>query len=204
MLERAIPSITAGALPPALPPFVASGMIYIPVIARARSVDDVLKELAVIFVALDTDRLRPLLDWSLPTGMPVAFAMLVRLVRMMFRARWDILEPRYQEVKYRSPTPERCAEITRSVLADYGRMQQDTLNQGIQGIDKFYGIFARDLRPGIEACGDEWVQLVDALRAAPAQNCDALAGRLKALRDNNARWLELAAKQFVLAVHDLP
>ena len=91
-----------------------------------------------------------------------------------------------------------------AVLADYARMQQDAVNQGIQGIDKFYGLFARDLRPDVEACGDEWARLIDALRGAPAQNSDALAGRLKALRDNNTKWLELAAKQFVVAVHDLP
>ena len=114
----AIPSLTAGSLPPALPPFLASGTLYIPVIARAQSVDDVLKELALIFVAIDKDRLRPMLDWSLPAAMPDGFAVLVRLVRMMFRARWDILEPSYQEIKYHSPTPERCAEI--GALRDRG------------------------------------------------------------------------------------
>jgi hypothetical protein len=71
---------------------------------------------------MDADRLRPLLDWSLPKNMPDTFAYLVRLIRMMFRARWEILEPRYQEAKYRLPTAECCAEIVRSVVADYGRM----------------------------------------------------------------------------------
>jgi TIR domain len=141
VLERALPSITAGALPPPLPPFPASGTLYIPVIARALSVDGLLTELSLIFVAADTDRFRRLLDWSLPTGMPDTFAMLVRLIRMMFRARWDILETRYQEAKYRSPTPVRCAEITRSVLEDYDRLQQDALDSGVQGIDKLYGVF---------------------------------------------------------------
>jgi hypothetical protein len=203
VLEQAIPSITAGSLPPALPPFLVSGTVYIPVIVRAQSVDDVLKELVLIFVAVETDRLRHLLDWSLPKGMPDAFAMLVRLVRMMFRARWDILEPRYQELKYHSPTPERCAEIARCVLSDYGRMQQDSQTQGITGIDKFYGLFSRELRPEVEACGDEWVQLTDALRAAPPENSSALAGRLKALRDNNAKWLKLAARQLAVTTDDL-
>jgi hypothetical protein len=203
VLERAIPSITAGALPPTLPPFVASAMLYIPVITRAQSVDGVLKEVALIFVATDADPLRRLLDWSLPAGMPDSFAMLVRLIRIMFRARWDILEPRYQEAKFHSPTPERRAEITRSVLADYDRVQQDALNQGIQGLDKFYGVFARDVRRDVEACGDEWAQLMGVLRTAPAENSDALTGRLKGLRDNNAKWLKLAAKQLALEVDDL-
>ena len=203
VLERAIPSLTAGSLPPALPPFLASGTLYIPVIARARSVDDVLKELALIFVAVDKDRLRPLLDWSLPAGMPDSFAVLVKLVRMMFRARWDILEPSYQEIKYHSPTPERCAEIGRSVVAGYDRLGRDAQSQGISGLDKFYGIFSRELRPDVEACGEEWSGLMNALRAAPAEGAEALAQRLKALRANNARWLKLAAKQFVVAVDDL-
>jgi hypothetical protein len=134
------------------------------VIARALSVDGLLTELALIFVAADTDRFRRLLDWSLPTGMPDTFAMLVRLIRMMFRARWDILEPRYQEAKYRSVTPARCAEITRSILEDYDRLQQDALDSGVQGVDRFYGVFSRDLRPDVAACGDEWTKLMDAMR----------------------------------------
>ena len=68
VLENAIPSITAGSLPPALPPFFASETLYIPVITRAESVDDVLKELALIFVAADRDPLRRMLDWSLPAS----------------------------------------------------------------------------------------------------------------------------------------
>ena len=203
VLEGAIPSLTAGSLPPALPPFLASGTLYIPVIARAQSVDDVLKELALIFVAIDKDRLRPMLDWSLPAAMPDGFAVLVRLVRMMFRARWDILEPSYQEIKYHSPTPERCAEIGRSVVAGYDRLGRDAVSQGISGLDKFYGIFSRELRPDVEACGEEWSELMNALRAAPAEGAEALAQRLKALRANNARWLKLAAKQFVITVDDL-
>jgi hypothetical protein len=202
VLEQAIPSITAGSLPPALPPFSASGRLYIPVIARAQSVDGVLNEVVLIFVAADTDRFRRLLDWSLPTGMPDAFAMLVRVIRMLFRARWDIIEPRYQEAKYRSPTQERCAEITRSILADYDRLQQDALDSGVQGIDKFYGAFSRDIRPDVVACGDEWTQLMNAMRATAPESAKALVGQLESLRANNAKWLGLAAKQFVNAVGD--
>jgi hypothetical protein len=203
VLERAISSITAGSLPPMLPPLLVSERLYIPVITRAQSVDGVLKELALIFVAAETDQLRRLLDWSLPTGMPDALAMIVRLIRIMFRARWDILEPRYQEAKFHSPTPERRAEITRSVLADYDRLQKDASSQGIQGLDKFYGVFSRDVRHDVEACGDEWSQLMKALQAAQADNSDALTAGLKGLRDNNAKWLKHASKQMVLEVDDL-
>jgi hypothetical protein len=203
-LERAIPSITAGSLPPTLPPFFASEVLYIPVITRAQSVDDALTELDLIFVKADTERLRRLLDWSLPGGMPDTMATLVRLIRMMFRARWDILEPAYQEaIQFRVPTAERCAEIVRAVAGDYDQMGRDALNQGIQGFDRFYGIFSRDLRPAVETCGQEWTRLMQELAAKPDETSEALAQRLKALRDNNATWLELAAKQFVLTVDDL-
>jgi TIR domain len=202
-LERALPSITSGSLPPALPPFFASTDIYIPVITRAESVDGVLGEIALIFVAVNTDRLRPLIDWTLPKGMPDAFAVLVRLVRMMFRARWDILEPRYQEARYQAPAPARCAELARAVIADYQKMQRDSETQGIQGLDKFYAVFSRELRTDVEACGDEWTRLMGALAEAPPDNSKALSGALKDLRDNNSRWLQLAAKQFVVFAGDL-
>ena len=202
-LESALTSLTAGSLPPALPPFFASGGIYIPVIARAQSVDGVLQEVILIFVAVNADRLRPLLDWSLPKNMPDTFAMLVRLIRMMFRARWEILEPRYQEAKYRLPTPERCAELVRLTVADYDRMSQDAENQGVTGLDKFYAIFSSDLRPKIEALGDEWSGLMKKLAAQPLQNSDDLSARLKDLLQNNAKWLEISASQFSLTAAEL-
>ncbi len=202
-LEQALPSITSGSLPPALSPFFASGDIYLPVITRAESVDGVLGQIVVIFVTINAERMRPLLDWTLPEVMPDSFAGLVRLVRLMFRARWDILEPRYQEARYRAPTPERCAELARLVLADYDRMRHDSENQGIRGLDQFYGLFARELRAEVEACGDEWSRAIAALAAAAPENAQALSSQLKDLRDNNAKWLQLAAKQFVFAAGDL-
>src|SRR5580704_4603025 len=202
-LEAALPSITAGSLPPALPPFFASGGIYLPVITKAESVDGLLQEVILIFVTMDADRLRPLLDWSLPKNMPDTFAMLVRLIRMMFRARWEILEPRYQEAKYRLPAAERCTEIVRSVVADYGRMSQDAENQGITGLDKFYAIFSPDLRPKIETLGDEWTGLMKKLAGEPVQNSDDLTVRLKALLENNAKWLEVSATQFAQTAAEL-
>ena len=44
---------------------------------------------------------------------------------------------------------------------------------------------------------------MNAMRAAAPQSAEALAGQLKSLRSNNAKWLGLAAKQFVDAVADL-
>jgi hypothetical protein len=58
------------------------------------------------------------------------------------------------------------------------------------------------LRPDVAACGDEWTKLMDAMRAAAPQSAEALVGQLQLLRANNAKWLSLAAKQFVDAVGD--
>jgi hypothetical protein len=202
-LEGALQSITTGALPPGLPPFLKSDQIYIPVVAKAESIDSMLDEVVLIFVSVNMDLLQPILAWYVPRGMPDAFALLVRLVRMMFTARWDILEPRYREAKYKAPTPERCAEIVRTVVADFDRMGHDLENQGIRGLDQFYAVFFHDLKPDIEACGEEWTRFMKALRTTPADNPDDLSNRIKDLLDNNSKWLELAARQFLHSVGEL-
>ena len=69
-LEKSIPSLAIGSLPPALPPFRASTGIYIPVVTRAESVDGILRQLAVIFVAPHVESLRPLFNWLFPDSMP--------------------------------------------------------------------------------------------------------------------------------------
>ena len=75
--------------------------------------------------------------------------------------------------------------------------------RAFRGSTRFYGIFARELRPDVESCGEEWTQLMQELGATPAETASVLSGRLKALRTNNARWLKLAAKQLLLEVDDL-
>ncbi|HTR14795.1 MAG TPA: TIR domain-containing protein [Roseiarcus sp.] len=202
-LEAALPSITVGSLPPALPPFFSGSDIYLPVITKAQSVDGLLEEVVLIFVTMNKELVRPLVDWSMPSNMPDSFVSLVRLVRLMFRARWEILEPRYQEAKYRLPSPDRCAEIVRSVVADYDRMRHYAESQGIVGLDKFYAVFQADLRTDIEACGDEWMDLMTKLGATPPQNSADLAARLRALLANNAKWLQHSAKQFAVATSQL-
>jgi hypothetical protein len=200
-LERALPSITEGVLPPALPPFIKSNHIYIPVIAKAESGDGVLRSVVLIFVAVQTDRLRPLLDWSVPDGMPASFVFLVQLFRMMFRARWEILEPRYQEARYHAPSAERCAELARVVLAEYDQMQRDAETQGMAGLDKFFSAFHRDLRPAVDEYGEEWMKLTQRLRT-PTDNPEELSRQLKDLLGNNAKWLGVSAKQLELTIAD--
>jgi hypothetical protein len=202
-LERALQSITTGVLPRGLPPFLKSEQIYIPVIAKAESMDSMVHEVVLIFVSVNMDVLQSMLAWSVPSGMPDTFALLVRLVRMMFTARWDILEPRYKEAKYNAPTPERFTEIISTVVADFDRLRHDLERQGIRGLEQFYAVFSLDLRTDIEACGEEWTQFINALRASPVLNPGDLSSRLKNLLDNNSKWLELGARQFAHRVGEL-
>jgi len=199
-LERAMKSITTGSLPPALSPFRTSKGIYIPVIAKAESVDGIVRQLAVIFVAANVERLRPLFNWILPVSMPERLKTLLQVVRMIFRARWEILEPRFKEAKYRAPSTERCSEIARLVIADYDEMQRDAENEGMTGLDSFYATFHHELKPEIEACGEEWMQHTELMRATPADNPEELSRQLKDLLGNNARWLAVVGKEFVLTV----
>ena len=202
-LERALPSMASGSLPPTLSPFRRAGGMYIPVVERAESVDGVMRKLSVIFVEASAERLRPLLDWSLPSGMPDSLAYLIRLLRMMFRARWEILQPKFEEVAFDSPPSERCVEIVRSILSDYNRMQTFAEHEGIAGLDKFHAAFERELRPEVDAYSDEWMQLMDRLRSAPPADAHELGNHLKQLLDNNAKWLGVGARQFALIIGDL-
>jgi hypothetical protein len=77
-------------------------------------------------------------------------------------------------------------------------MRQDTANQGITGLDQFYSYFADELQNDVRACGDEWNGLLTKLLAEPLQSSEDLSARLRDLLMNNAKWLELGAKQFAI------
>jgi hypothetical protein len=121
---------------------------------------------------------------------------------MIFKARWEILEPRFKEAKYGAPSTERCSEIARSVIADYDEMQHKAEKEGMGGLDRFYANFHRDLRPEVDACTEEWLQSTKLMRATPADNPEELGRQLKELLGNNARWLSVAGQQLVLTVSE--
>jgi len=123
-------------------------------------------------------------------------------VRMMFRARWEILQPRYQEVRFRTPTKERCADIAQAVVSEFAQMQRDADQVGMGGLDKFYSAFHRDLRDDVDAFSEEWMKLNEKLNAG-THDAEAVNEHLKNLLANNAKWLTIAAKQFSLTVTDL-
>jgi hypothetical protein len=199
-LERAMNAVASGQLPPPLSPFRSASGIYIPVIVRVELVDRILRQVFVIFVPADSDRLGPLFESSsLPMGMPAAFKSLIHLLRLMFRARWDVVEPRRTEAMFRKPSKERCTEIARVVISDYEQLNSDLADLNLGGFDAFHDIFNRELWDDIGACSDEWLALVDELKAEP-DDCQDLARVLTELRDNNAKWLNIGATQFAQSV----
>lgn len=199
-IEAAIPTVPSGVLPPALSPFRSAGGTFIPVIVKAEVTDDRLTDLVLIFVAAADERLRPLFGWTFPALMPEGMRGLLLLVRLMFRARWEILAPRHQELRYGRPAPD-AAEVAARVLADYDRLQRRAQAEGAAGADQFYGLFRRDLHGELRDCGEEWLALVERLRTP--ESPQAVTQTLEALLVNNRRWLDLAGRQFQQMVSDL-
>lgn len=198
-LEQAMATMASGQLPPPLSPFRTPSGIFIPVIVKAEIVDRKLRQVFVIFVPADPTRLGALFEGSsLPMGMPATFNSLVHLLRLMFRARWDILEPRLAEATYKKPPPskDRCAEIVRLVLSDYDELNCDLANVHLNTPDAFHEVFDDEFWKEIDTCGSEWVALTDNLRTKPPDNAAELSTSLKALRTNNARWMNIGATQF--------
>jgi hypothetical protein len=200
-LERAMAAIAAGQLPPPLTPFRSPSGIFIPVIVRAEIVDRVLRQVFVIFVPADSERLRPLFEGSaLPIGMPANLKSLIHVLRLIFRARWDILEPRRAEATYETPSKERCAEIAGVVLADYQQLTRDLASVNLKGDDAFHELFEEDLWKDIDAYSKEWLELTRRLKEELPDNAEDLARVLTELRSNNAKWMNISATQFTRAV----
>ena len=200
-LERAMAAMESGQLPPPLSPFRSPSGIFIPVIVRAEIVDRVLRQVFVIFVPADSERLGPLFEGSsLPIGMPANLKSLIHVMRLIFRARWDILEPRRSEAIYDNPSQERCAEIASVVLADYEELSRDLASLNLKGEDAFHELFDQDLWKEVDAYGEEWLKLARSLKAKSPDNAEELARLLTELRNNNAKWINISAKQFTHAV----
>jgi hypothetical protein len=200
-LESAMPAIATGQLPPPLSPFRSPSGIFIPVIVRAEIVDRVLRQVFVIFVPADPERLKPLFEGSsLPIGMPANLKSLIHVLRLVFRARWDILEPRRAEATYENPSKERCAEIARVVLADYQQLTRDLATLNLKGDDAFHELFEEELWKDIDGYGKEWLELTRRLNAELPDNAEELARVLTELRNNNAKWMNISAMQFTRAV----
>jgi hypothetical protein len=201
-LEDALPLLTNGALPPALSPFRAGSGLYIPVITKTDSVDGRLRQLVLIFVAVQEQRLRPLFTWPLPPQMPEDLGKLVLHMRMMFRTRWDILEPAYEEARFRAPPAQRCMELAQRVSSDFDHLQRDYEQTNLDGVERFFLLFDRSLHAQIEALSSDWMEQLQALRDTASFTAKDLAAQLDRLRSNSSKWLVLAARQFAVTMDE--
>jgi hypothetical protein len=200
-LEHAMAAMASGQLPPPLSPFRTPSGIFIPVIVKAETVDRELREVNVIFVPADSERLGALFEGSsLPKSMPENLKSLVRILRLIFRARWDILEPLRTEATWEKPSKERCAEIARLVLCDYDELNRDLARLKLNGDDKFHALFDPKFQEEIDTYSKEWAALTHELKANPPDNAEELSGLLTALRSNNAKWMNIGATQFTKTV----
>ncbi|MFL6531209.1 MAG: hypothetical protein ACJ8KX_12120, partial [Chthoniobacterales bacterium] len=196
-LEQAMGGMACGQLPPPLSPFRTPSGIFIPVIVRAEIVDRQLRQVFVIFVPADAERLAELFEnSSLPKRMPANLQSLVRLLRLLFRARWDIVEPRRSEATYKNPSKERCAEILNLVFSDYDELASELGKMQLNGNDAFHDLFSPEVWEEIDACTSEWVSLTGESKANPPENAKDLSRLLTAMRSNNAKWMNLGAAQF--------
>jgi hypothetical protein len=194
-------TMASGQLPPPLSPFRTPSGIFIPVIVRAEIVDRELRQVFVIFVPADSERLGALFESSsLPMGMPATFKNLVHLLRLIYRARWDILEPRRAEATYKKPSKERCAEIAGLVLSDFDELNRDVVSLQLSGDDAFHGVFDPEFWKEIDDCSREWLALTGELKAKPPDNAEELSSLLTALRSNNSKWMNIGATQYAKAV----
>jgi len=202
-LEQAMAKMASGEWPSPLSPFrsPSSSEIFIPVIVKAEIVDREVRRVFVIFVPADSERLGPLFEGSsLPMGMPAPLASLVHVLRLIFRARWDILEPLLTEATFKKPSTERCAEIARLVLSDYDVLNGELASLHLGSLAAFHAVFDRDLWEDVDACSNEWVTLTDELKEKPPSNAEELSSLLTALQSNNAKWMNIGAKQFTKTV----
>ena len=132
--------------------------------------------------------------------MPATLKSLVHLLRLMFRARWDIIEPRRAEAKFKAPSKERCAEIVGLVLCDFEELSADLANLQLSGDDAFHALFDPELWQDIDACAAEWLALAGELKTKAPDDAKELAALLTSLRNNNAKWMNIGATQFSKAI----
>jgi hypothetical protein len=137
--------------------------------------------------------------------MPATLNSLVHILRLMFRARWEILEPCFTEAAYNRPPPskERCGEMVQFVLCEYKVLNRDLANLNLGTPTTFHAVFDEEFWPEIDALSAEWVALADDLTANPPANAEELSSSLTALRRNNAKWMNIGAKQFAKEVEHL-
>jgi hypothetical protein len=209
-MESQISAFVQGALPAYLSPFSQDHKIYIPVISKTEVGQSLLRRVSVIFVEADVQKLRPMFDWKMPDAMPEQLVSFAALMRLMLRVRYDILEPTYQDLRYRTASLEDARAMGQCILAAYETIRQDSRKARLRGGDALYLLFDSSLKPKIDTAIEGYVVAIKALAALVSKlNKESdgerdwsteLLDALGALRENNARWLDIAAAQFTIFV----
>jgi hypothetical protein len=120
----------------------------------------------------------------------------------VFRARWDVLEPLFTEVKFRAPSKERRAAIVETIIAAYDQMSRNSQQQGLS-LSKFYSVFDRSLRVRLDELMAEYADAMQAFKVLPTEDNQTVVIGIERLLINNAHWLQLYAEQFAIFVNDM-
>ena len=79
-------------------------------------------------------------------------------------------------------------------------LNDELVRQQLAGEDAFHALFDQELWEEIASGSKEWLEIVKGMRTQPPDNPDDLDKALSGLRNNNARWMNLGAKQFTNVV----
>lgn len=201
-LEEAIATIPTGASNPALPPFTGTSGTHIPIVSRAESVDGTLKEVAVIFAQARREQLLPLLNWTFPQGIPENLSGLLKIVRLIFKARWEVLEPRFQEVRFQSPTEERCAQINAELQVEYKKIQVELEREGYGRLEQFNSMFDKTMRRDMDKAAAQWYALMEVARTNERPSRSETRNLLSRLLANNGKYISFVSRQFNSVVEE--
>jgi len=195
-VEAALPRMNAHLMPSPLSPFKAKATIYIPVISRIETVDGHLRSFYIIFVEANDEKLRSMFDdWTPPQAIPEGWPYVIRIMKLMIQARWDILEPAYQQASDRHATNDAIFESGEEALRALRQMSQRWREKRMGGKDKFRFSFEPSVHATIDKLTAEWVSIHGQLEQTVAARSDGIPELLQALLRNNAQWLGLAADQ---------
>ena len=192
-LEQSLDAMGKGEAPPALTPFRQEGSVRVPMVTSVRTVDSRVYEVTLTLLSAEDRRL----PWPLPEKMPPDFKYMLRLLRMMAKARWEILEPGLQAAQVVPMSAERCAQVADRVKGEYRLLHQEAEAFLMRSEDVFFGAFESALEQEMKLRSEFWGSKYIALMNLPSSDAKGLVDVLRELLDNNAQFLGIAATQLV-------
>ena len=86
------------------------------------------------------------------------------------------------------------------MLNEYEELNDELLRHHLSGEDAFHALFDQEVWEEITSGGQEWLDIVKGMQTQPPDNPADLEKTLSRLRNNNARWMNMSAKQFTSVV----